>query len=435
MKRTIRFWVGAMAVAMFAAGCAKDTPVKTEYDGPTGVITVGIKADAPTRSLISDGALVEAFENSIKGFDVYVFDWTSGFLEASGTSPDGSPVTIPSVPTVGQKRVVVIANGSGLTGVPALPNNGLSNYDELADAYVSLTEQLFADNVITGALNGLLMTGENAAGFTVLEGSNNPITIEVARVVAKIELGSITFDDGINLSDLLKFNISDVSIQGALSATTIGTGAITPITDPAPTYYGGFELKTNGDPATVTTETSTQLTNGGIDLLGFIGDLIDGLDLTITVGGIPLVGSVLDVLEDILGGILPVTGLDVTLGTAVAAVGSDVSSLLSKVVNGFWYVLPNDGSTGKPTMLTLKGEYDGVDYFYPVEINTPASNPTTNGGDAGTYIKRNTRYVLDIEFKNLIGTDDPDVPGKKANMVITVTPKDWEGPVQQTTTW
>jgi hypothetical protein len=435
MKKMFKFWAVAAVAAMFTASCADDAPSGKPVvgDGTTGTITVGVKAETPTRSLLTDIPIITAFENAVKGFDVYIFDWTSGFLEASATSADGSPVTITGVPTAGTKRVVVLANCAGLTGVPSLATSGLSNYDELADASVQLTQQMFSDAVVSAATTGMLMTGENASAFTLTE-STNTITIPVKRVLSKIELGSITFDNGINLTDLLKFNITDVSIQRAIGATTINSNstAITPITDPAPVYYGGFVEDAAGDPSTVTTVAAPTLTNSGLDLQGFIGDLVDGLGLDIRLAGAPITGGILANLDNLLGGLL--TGLDVTLGTAVTDTTNDVSGLLAKVINGFWYVLPNDASTGVSTLLTLKGSYDGTDYFYPIEINSPTSN-TSSETDAGTYIKRNTRYVINIAFKNLIGTDDPDSPGKVLGMEVTVSPQAWEGPVTQNSTW
>ncbi len=94
MKNLIKFWVGAAAMILAATGCAENEPdrvIETGDGDGLAKITIGIKSEAPaTRALISDVAdALTGFESGIKNFDAYVFDWDSGFLEASGHSDDG----------------------------------------------------------------------------------------------------------------------------------------------------------------------------------------------------------------------------------------------------------------------------------------------------------------------------------------------------------
>ncbi len=399
MKKIISRMLVASVFTVGIVACTNDKPVVG--NGELGVITVGIKSAAPTRSMLNNPTAVSAFENAVLNFDAYVFDWATGMLEATGTSPDGQPIPISNVSTAGSKRIVVIANGVGISTVPSLAENGnpLTHYDDLAAASVSIANQLMSDTEITTPIRGLLMTGENASEFNVVAGNSNSIDIPVKRVVSKIQLGNITFDQGVRVSDLQLFDITEAGIQKAIGTTGIGTGAITPITDPAPYYYGGF-----AGPSSVMT--ATELVNSGIDLASFISTLTTAL---------------------------APSDPDMTLLQAIGAASGFDTGLLTKAVNGFWYVLPNDGSTGNPTLLTLHGSYDGTEFYYPIEVNAPDSGATGTG--AGTYLQRNTVYNLNITFKELVGTTDPDTPGKMVNVSVTVTPEPWAGPVVQNTTW
>ena len=400
MKNLMKIGVSLCGVAMFATGCQNDKPDTTPTDGTLGIITVGIKSAPSSRSMLNNPTTVSAFENAVLNFDAYVFDWATGMLEATGSSPDGQPIPIPNVNTAGSKRIVVIANGAGISSVPSLAENGnpLTHYDDLAEASISLGNQLTSDAEITTPARGLLMTGENATEFNVVAGNSNAIEIPVKRVVSKIQLGNITFDQGIQVSDLQLFNITEAGIQKAIGETGIGTGAIAPLASWTPYYYGGFT-------GTSSTVTASELVNG-IDMASFISTLTSAL---------------------------APYGESTTLLEAIGAANNFDTGLLTKAVNGFWYVLPNDGSTGNPTLLTLHGSYNGTEFYYPIEINTPDSGTTGTG--AGAYLQRNTVYTLNITFRELVGTTDPDTPGKMVNVSVTVTPEPWAGPVVQNTTW
>lgn len=390
------------AAALLAGACASD---KSEPTGSNnGVLTVGIKSESPTRALIdatTTAAVVDAFENNVYGFSAYVFDWNTGDLEASVTSADGTPVVITGLNTAGTKRVVVIANGTRA----ALPNSFIPqfetdpNYSRMEEGYLALADQSFSD--LTDLTTGFLMTGENTSPITLVAG-NNTATITVKRIMSKVQLGDITFDQGVQLSDLADFNITGVSIQRAALYSTLGTGAIDTPTTPAPAWAGGY---TAG--ASISTVSN------------------------------PVLADVLDMqpyLTDLFTTQLGYTGLDdaslgtTTLGTAMTA--NSLASVPAFENDAFYYVLPSD-DTSKFTLLTLKGTYRGTDFYYPIEINDPDSD---SSGDK-LYVKRNTIYTLNIKFKNFTGVLDPDLPGVAASLEVTVVPANWEGPVIQNATW
>ena len=101
--------------------------------------------------------------------------------------------------------------------------------------------------------------------------------------------------------------------------------------------------------------------------------------------------------------------------------------------DNYFYVFPN-AVDGEETLLTIAGTYDGVPTYFPFRINRVAGE---GGGSAdGSMIKRNTRYVLAVNLKNLGGgSTDPDLPGDPAAIEVTVTTEGWEGPLTQNVEW
>jgi hypothetical protein len=447
MKSTKNLWVALAAIALGTASCTHEPAVKPTGN-TDGKLTVSIKSKAPATRAILDGTLItdpilSTFENNLTGFSVYVFDYTTGTLEKAGSTGTGeTSVTLTGLNTAGTKRVFVMANATGLTGSTMPTFSSSVDYATgIAAGNVVLADQLFTD--FTALTKGLLMTGEYAdptshvAGPLTLASGTNNIVIPVERVVSKIQLGDITFGDDIALSELAKFRITGAGIQQAVGSSAINPGTTTTATTPAPTLYGAYTgASVSQTDAVISPVLGTSFTGFSDYLVG----LLNALNLNISVGGVSL-GSVLDatLLQDLvsalLGGILPVTGLDDTLGEAITGVGTVAEDIIKYTPNGFWYVLPSDYAAS-PTLLTITGTYDGKTYYYPVEINTPTANPSTVTGDGkGNYVQRNTVYKINLQFNSLIGTDDPDEPGKQASIVATIEPVAWNGPVEQNTTW
>lgn len=443
MKKLFPLWAACVCVALTVSSCDRGTDPAAADSKAKGTLTIGVEYQPASRAQLSGTLLsptVDAFENLISHFDAYVFDWSSGFLEASARSDNGGQVTISGVSTTTKKRIVVIANGDEPDGVPSIGDGRpMTNYSQLAEAFIDFESQAFLPEAIAaGTTPGLLMTGENNAGMTVKEDEANAITIAVRRIVSKVELGTISFDTNMTIEDLLRFSISSGSIQQAIGASTISPAEnthITPyFTDSAPLkYYGGYITNTAGNAAAHSTDQNAALLTD-MTIANEVASIVTDLNPTLTIGGSEL--ALATFLSNISGYIdnPTLTGLEVTLAQALTAAGKN-SSLLTIPMNAFWYVLPNDGSTGIFSTLTLKGNFAGTDYFYPIEINTPDSNANSPSLGAATYMKQNTRYTINVKFHNLIGTLDPDTPGKDVAITVTVTPAPWEGPIIQNTTW
>lgn len=385
------------------AGCAKDEAPQGNADG---VLTVSIKSEKSTRA-VSDAtntaAVVDAFEKNVYGFSAYVFGWDTGDLEASGTSADGTPITITGLNTAGAKRIVVIANGDRAnypnSDIPLFANN--SNYSRIESGYVSLTDQTFSS--FTDLTKGFLMTGENATPKTLSAGANSE-TITVKRVVAKVQLGTVTFGDGVDISDIANFNITGIAPQRAAVYSRLSTGAITTApTSPAQSWVGGF-------------------TGGSVSAVN------------------AALADVVDLRTDYINGIFTAFGYTGYDDATIPAAKSYGSEKTDKTVTpaaytgkNFFYILPNS-DVDKYTLLTLQGTYNGTQFFYPIEINDPDVISNDDSAD-GQYVKRNTIYTINLTFTKFTGETDPDLPGVAADLAVTVDVADWEGPVTQDSTW
>lgn len=397
------------AAVLLAAGCAKDGKETITDTGEKGFLTVKIASENSTRAIL-DGttntdAVITAFENNVRGFSAYVFNWNTGDLEGKATSADGTPATITGLNTATPKRVVVIANGVR-TDLPQsfIPQFEVDpNYSRMDEGYLSLLNQSFTD--FTATDKAFLMTGENPTPAQLVV-DENTLTIPVKRVVAKVQLGDISFDPSMQLTDIAKFSLTEAMIQRAAIYSTLGTGAITTPTTPAPGYVGGAV----GTVSTVSNPTMAAALTSTLDFATYLDNMFIALGYTGT--------SDPQIAID-----------DKTLGDRMS--DQSVASIAPCQSKAFFYVLPNNSASY--SLLTLKGAYDGVDYFYPIEINDADAEGSTVSRD---FIKRNTIYTLNVKFKSsLAGTTDPDIPGEVAQLEVTVQVANWEGPITQDVEW
>ncbi len=430
-----------MALAIVAAGCSTDPQNDPVGTGEDGIITVRLAGDVMDArsglfgSALNTVGLLEAAEYDVHNYTAYVFNSTGGLVgQASSDDPDTPlPVTVPAgIPL----RVVVIANTEGAT----VPNFETGSSDELATTYLSLTEQQ-TNNTTTLLANGLVMTGEADDPVTLTAGGTETVTVNISRVVAKVQLGKITIDTDVEPSDLGKLSITGVSIQRALSKTTVGPLNADIEPEAVPTYLGGLV-------GSVSNTTSGDLGDTGTAALGDMGTGLFGA-LNAAIGAVfDVVGhlSPLDYLTQLL---LPgfITGLltDVSdavtgvLGTVEGVVFSFTQALgLEFTLDNYFYVLPNnpdmysDSGDFVPTLLTVSLLYDGTPYYIPIEVN-----PTSNTGDTGygNYIQRNTIYTINLTITSPIGRTDPDDPTLPGGILVDIVPQDWLGPINQNVVW
>lgn len=213
-----------LALALLSA-CSNDE-MNEGGNGEKASITITLKGENLSSKATGNTSDTETDERKIVNYKVYVFSYNSGVLEkeVDGAVSNGiaGPTQVDGLNTAGTKRVVVIANLPA--GFPAV-----SNYTDFETA----TFDLGLQNPANRATTGLVMSGESSE-LTLTSGNPVPVTVSIKRVVAKIELGSVTITPETGHTE--PFVLTHVSIQKAKSKATIGPKTV--LSDIP--FYGGF---------------------------------------------------------------------------------------------------------------------------------------------------------------------------------------------------
>lgn len=213
-----------LALALLGA-CSKNE-MNELGNGEEASITITLKGENLSSKATGSTSDTETDERKIVNYKVYVFSYNSGVLEkeVDGIVSNGvaGSTQIDGLNTAGTKRVVVVANLPA--GFPAI-----DNYDDFGTAAFDLGLQNPANRAITG----LVMSGESSE-LTLTSGSPVPVTVSIKRIVAKIELGSVTITPEAGHTEA--FVLTQVSIQKAKSNANIGPVTIV---SNAP-FYGGL---------------------------------------------------------------------------------------------------------------------------------------------------------------------------------------------------
>lgn len=186
------------ALGILLAGCGRDSGSNGDSEIGTLKITINSEARSTGRAT---GIPSNTMENEVHSFAVCVFHNVSGTLEAFGVFKNTLTGEIQNLQSSFSKRVVVLVNGD----YDALEN--LSDYTQLQNALFSIETQ-DPDNLDQ---NGLFMSGE-ATDVELEGGETTTATIDVRRVVAKVNLNSVTVSPD-EFSSLSKFKLLGVSMQ------------------------------------------------------------------------------------------------------------------------------------------------------------------------------------------------------------------------------
>jgi len=230
MKTTSKLITGMLVLASLAACSDNEINENEKGNEEKASITVTLKGETLASSKATGNSATiddETDERKIVNFKVYVFNYSNGSLEKSvdGVVTDGVAETtlVDGLNTAGTKRVVVVANVPA--GFPTI--NNYANFE-------TATFDLGLQDPANRATTGLVMSGES--GQLTLTGATDPdpVSVSIKRVVAKIELGSITItpDPG----HTAPFVLTGVSIQKAKSSANIGP--VTIISNGP--LYGGY---------------------------------------------------------------------------------------------------------------------------------------------------------------------------------------------------
>lgn len=453
---------GLLAIGIVVTGCNNDQQNQQPLPEGEGALTVRLvnppsKTGTRANQLALSAALTEAAEMDIKSYTIYVFDEDSNTLEKKVTvenPADGEITTITGLISTTTKTVAVIANNHEYVDVPTFTTN---DYNEFNTTFMSINDQP-SDPLETQA-NGLVMTGK-VSGVTITPKTVTTVTVPIERVVAKVLLRKVTLDRSLDLEQLASFDINGVSMQRVLSASTVGPLDTEIKAQATPTYVGGLvgSISSSGGGAIGSNSSSTTLRDMNSFLVQILNGAVGAVQETLTV--IPgMTSNILQLVDAIAGNIVLGGLVDAALLTINGLIEGVVATLLGTTegisdlvsftletglvfqMNEYFYVMPNnpgmfaDPANFQSTLLTLSVTYDGTDYYYPIEINSPDYVDVGSNTANGKYIERNTEYIIDLNIRSLMGNDDPDQPAKPGMLEVTVTPLDWRGPIVQSVNW
>ncbi len=317
-------------IAFLLVGCAKNEGTDNPVTGDPATMTISLKGDQ-SGVLKSTGKPSQAGENTINNLTIYVFNGNNNLLEKiAKITPANKNDTIHTITglVTGLKKVVVVANEP--TYVNAATD---SSYSDIAARRLDLGTQTDSTN--------LTMSGEGSITLAASPATNE-LRVPVRRVVAKIELGTVTLanplDPGHNAG---LFTLDSVYVMKAIGEASAGISSLTTGGD----FYGGIK-------ATVSQVAKLYLRDKRV---------------------------------------------------LAAADNND----------RYFYVFPNDNSTGNATLITLVGTYNGVRTYFPFRVGT------------GT-LSRNTYYTVNVTIKRPgSGSSDPETLVDPATLEVTVIPVDW----------
>lgn len=215
--KTSKFLVFTLLVSVlfFSASCNKEDAI-----GPDKAEASSITIKLGDNHTKANGTTTGDIENAVKSFTVYIF-YPNGALEKAETVTSGLEKQISGL-TAGTKKIAVLANIPA--GYPTITSYG---------AFENAMFDLGTQDPATIETTGLTMSGEND-NVTLAPGDGNTLTLFISRIVAKIQLGSITIspDAGHEAS---KFALVALHIMKARATSNMGIPAISTGSN----FYGG----------------------------------------------------------------------------------------------------------------------------------------------------------------------------------------------------
>ena len=162
--------IACMTVIMLT-GCQKDVNINNEQGQPTrmkvSVVPVNSRAMTGNTAVGTD-------ESDVNTITVYVFNGTT--LEGYAAD-NGNEVTVTDIYT-GTREIIVIANAPGTF-------TASSSYEDVKNGLMELTT--------SGYVSSLVMAG-SATETLVVDAASNHFTIDIKRLVARIDIQEITVD-------------------------------------------------------------------------------------------------------------------------------------------------------------------------------------------------------------------------------------------------
>lgn len=355
-----------------ATSCSDDDDNRNGQGEESASLTVRIAGEPNTRYVGDSSA--PAVESVVSNFTVFVFNFVTGDLErleSFQVSAGDYTRQVTGLSTGTPKRVVAFVN------VPTgLDLSTYTSYSQLNTDMITLESQ----NSTATQTTGLFMSGETTESLLLSATQPNTVTIPVSRRVAKVVLTGLIINPTV-AAELPLLTLSGVSIQLArLTGTPIGAPG-QPTGEATASYAGGIASPAGATPNFNLTE----------------GYLLE--PLTIPAGYVA--------------------------GTQIITTDTE----------RYFYVLPDNGVDGFPTMLALSGTYGTTNpdaSYYPIVIN----GSTVEGETDGTFVQSNMIYEISITMVQPgVYSEDPNVVPSQVALDVTITPQPWAATINQPVEW
>ena len=336
----------ACVVVFSAFSCEKSDDVTTgnEIGIPEGegtlIVSIATQKEAMTKA--------SADENGVNLLELFVFrneGSGTGDLDAYKKLEGGSSVSLSNVEiksTTGKKLVYAVLNSHNADW------SGVKTLSDFQKKLVCLQNEKPGDFAMAGSAEATLQL-------------TSSVSIEVSRLVAKVQLSSVKCDfsgtpyEGASLTDVKAYLINVSACK---------------------TFAGN----------------SNASTPHILNAKGFVtSDIVACTDPSILYGEI---------------------------GNSVGASAVNVGH------NFYCYenVIAQETDTDRFTRLVIEGKLNGHKYYYPININREGFGYTAENDHKG--VKRNTAYSVDVTICRP-GSTDPDGILEYGDMSATVTIKDW----------
>ena len=224
-----------------------------------------------------------------------------------------------------------------------------------------------------------------------------------------------SWEKKINSLTLFVFDGSDRAVlQRRFSAAEIsGQAATIPVPEAKPGELYKFYVVANSDnPEKVADLTELRSTTES-EAASYNGTFDEVTTKAVRSGGFTMTGSATKAIAQ--------AGQTTDVQIGIERLVAKIAEQSGKYANLFYVYGSENSAPAENVLLTLEGVYDNDGDFATTSDQIPVSYEVALNGDSGKAISRNTYRRVSVNISGLTGAD----------VAVTITPADWEGPINQ----
>ena len=224
-----------------------------------------------------------------------------------------------------------------------------------------------------------------------------------------------SWEKKINSLTLFVFDGSDRAVlQRRFSAAEIsGQAATIPVPEAKPGELYKFYVVANSDnPEKVADLTELRSTTES-EAASYNGTFDEVTTKAVRSGGFTMTGSATKAIAQ--------AGQTTDVQIGIERLVAKIAVQTGKYANLFYVYGSENSAPAENVLLTLEGVYDNDGDFATTSDQIPVSYEVALNGDSGKAISRNTYRRVSVNISGLTGAD----------VAVTITPADWEGPINQ----